>query len=160
MKVLAIDQSFTSCGIVVTNDDDLLYCERYCSDPDLDVFKRAWEIAQHISKLAHQHLPQIVAVEGLAFNKFGNATRDLAGLQFVIVTQLRYLNNFPVVVVSPNSVKKIATGKGNSNKQQMVDILPDSVKKKFDALKVRKSTGLYDLTDAYWIAIAANKNVC
>jgi Holliday junction resolvasome RuvABC endonuclease subunit len=155
MKILAIDQSYTSCGIVLLQDSEMVLCERFVTDKTTDVFERAWELVTHLREVARNNTPDLIAIEGLAFAKNGNATRDLAGLQFAIVTALRYIDGYEVIIISPNTVKKTATGKGNSSKDEMVDALPDVVRQEFDALGVRKTTGLQDLSDAFWIGKSA-----
>jgi Holliday junction resolvasome RuvABC endonuclease subunit len=156
MKVIAIDQSYTSSGIIVFNDEKMHYVERYVSDKTKDIFDRAWEITEHIRAIALNCKPDVVALEGLAFNAKGNRTRDLAGLQFLIVAMLRS-DGYNVIVYAPGTVKKVATGKGNSPKTMLLEVLPKDVRKKFDDMNLKKTTGLLDLTDAYWIGITAIK---
>lgn len=156
MKVLAIDQSYTSCGIVVLKDGKMQYAERFVTDKTLDIFERAWELTEHLRAIALNCKPDVIAIEGLAFAKNGNATRDLAGLQATIVTVLRFIDKYNVVIVPPNTVKKVATGKGNASKEEMVEMLPESIRSEFDALGVKKTTGLYDLCDAYFIGVASH----
>jgi len=155
MKVLAIDQSFTSCGIVILNDQEVEYAEKYVSDPAKDMFARAWEVAEHILYVHQQHQPEYVAIEELAFNAIGNQTRNLAGLQYTIITRLRYVEGKDIRVVHPTSVKKIATGRGNAKKDELLEFLPKQALNYFLSLGVKKTTGLRDLCDAYWIGQAA-----
>lgn len=161
MKILAVDQSFTSCGIMALDYEDgvdaynIIHFERYVSNPETDTFTRAWVISQHIINLALTLKVDYTALEGLAFSKIGNATRDLAGLQFVIVTTLRYVGNQNVIIIPPNNVKKMATGKGNAKKEEMYEALPQDVKNRLTDANLKKTTGRYDLTDAYWIGRSA-----
>ena len=158
MRILGFDQSFTSSGIVVLDGIGMIHCEKFVSNVELDIFSRAYEVAEYVCKVANDHGCEVVAVEGLAFSKNGNATRDLAGLQFVIVTKLRE-EGYEVQVIPPNTVKKTATGKGNSGKPEMCEELPPGVRLAFDSLGVKKTTGLYDLSDAYWIAKSVDLTV-
>ena len=152
MKIIAIDQSFRSTGICVFINGKLMHAEKYVSDESKDKFNRAWEIATYIRKITKTFDCDIVALEGLAFSSKGNATRDLAGLQFTIVTLLKFVEKLDVEIVAPNTVKKFATGKGNCKKTLMMDFLPPDVKLFFtDTLNLKKTTGLGDLTDAYFI---------
>ena len=161
MRILAVDQSYTSCGIIILEykDDsdqyEIVHLERYVTNAETDMFARAWEVKQRITELALTNNVDYTALEGLAFAMTGNATRDLAGLQFVIVTALRYVEKQGVLVIPPNTVKKIATGKGNAKKEEMYEKLPQEVKDKLEEAKLKKTTGRYDLTDAYWIARSA-----
>lgn len=151
--VMGIDQSFTSSGIVLINEHEaVIETFRITSNKENDIFARAYGIANEISSIVGRFNPDIIGLEGLAFSKFGDATRDLAGLQFVIVTRLRYTHKYDnLVVVTPNALKKYATAKGGANKNDMVDALPPNVLESFKQ-SYKKTSGLYDITDGYWIA--------
>lgn len=151
MKILSIDQSYTNTGYCVLDETEMLDCGLISSSKDDDIFKRAFNIAYQLVTLADSHQPTILALEGLAFSMRGNATRDLAGLQFTIVNALR-INGYPVTIVPPNVVKKTATGKGNAKKEVLLEALPEQIRYHFEEnVGAKKSRGLYDLTDAYWI---------
>lgn len=154
MKVLAVDQSYTSSGIVLLEGDKILHCEKYTSDVETDMFDRAYEVAYHLLELAERLKPDVVAIEGLAFSARGDQTRNLAGLQYVIMNYFRDAG-YDVTIVAPNTVKKTA-GFGHKEKADMISALPKSVHKKFSDLGVKKTTGMGDLADAYWIG----KSIC
>ncbi len=147
MKVLAVDQSYTSSGIVVLQGKKILHCERFVTNKQGDIFDRAHELADRLVSLVRNVKPDIVAVEGLAYGARGNASRDLAGLQFVIVSYLRD-QGYRVKVIAPTTAKKTA---GCKKKEEMIAALPKAVHKKFSDLGVKKTTGMGDLADAYWI---------
>lgn len=154
MNILGIDQSYTSTGIVVINEKhSLIHSEILSSNKEKDVFNRAWDISNYLNSVANKFNPQYIGLEGLAFGMQGNATRDLAGLQFAIIICLQIINKWDVSIIAPNTVKKTATGKGNSKKDKMLEFLPKDIHKKFLDLGVKKTTGLLDLNDAYWVAI-------
>ena len=155
MRVLAIDQSFTSSGIVVFDDDEIIHAEKYATQKEEDMFARAWAVSEHILQIEQQYKTDFVAIEGLAFADMGNKTRDLAGLQYTIVTRLRFVEGKDVRIIPPTTVKKVATGKGNAKKDLLLDVLPKDALKLFLELGVKKTTGLRDLCDAYWIGKAA-----
>ncbi len=151
MKILAVDQSFTCSGIVVMKDRQMLHCETFKTDKSKDTYLRAWEVVQKLCQMYSDHEPDVVALESLSFSSFGNATRDLAGLQFSIVTYLRYVRGYDVRIIPIGTIKKLATGKGNAKKMELLECLPNDVRKTFDDIGVKKTTGLLDLTDAYWL---------
>lgn len=159
MRILAVDQSYTSCGIVVLEGDEILHAQRFVTDKKDDIYDRAWDVANEISDVARRFNLKYIGVEGLAFAMTGNATRDLAGLLFTIVTQLRIVEGYTVYIIPPNTVKKVATGRGNAKKEQLVESLPPYVRDIFDDLGVKKTTGLLDLTDAYWIGKATQIHI-
>ena len=154
MYNMGVDQSYKSCAIVILKGGELIEAKIFSSDGEEDIFKRARQIAADIMEVVNKYHPNIeVGIEGLAFGMRGDATRDLAGLLFTIVNQLQEIVD--PVIISPRSVKKIA-GDGSSAKQDMVDNLPPVIRTHFmEVMGRKKSTGLYDLTDAYWIAVAS-----
>lgn len=152
MITVGIDQSYTSCGFVALDGDKVLYAEAYASDKTSDIFWRSWTQMLYTIQLVNKWQPKHIAMEGLAFMRFGNATRDLAGLQFVLVTSLRYQHHKDVEVVPPLTLKKFATGNGKAKKDDMVASLPEDVRKSFQEQGFKKTKGLYDVTDAYWLA--------
>jgi len=157
MKILAVDQSFTCSGIVVMNDRQMVQCETFKTDKSKDIYLRTWEVVLKLCQMYSDYEPDIVALESLSFSSFGNATRDLAGLQFSIVTHLRHIQGYDVRIVPIGTIKKLATGKGNAKKVQLLECLPNDVRKTFDDYGVKKSTGLLDLTDAYWLGRTAQE---
>lgn len=159
--VIGIDQSYNSTGICVLNDD-MAVLELYTIKTPAsvgDIFDRAEAVATAVAELTIKYMPIGIGLEGLAFAMMGDATRDLAGLQFIIVNKLRYAYDYKrIVIPTPNTVKKLATGKGNSKKEALYDALPEDVKKRIEANNYKKTTGMYDVTDAYWIAVYTLKH--
>jgi crossover junction endodeoxyribonuclease RuvC len=153
-KTLGIDQSYTSCAVVVSDDAGVSYFGRIVSEKDKSAFDRAFDISNEICKITIEHNVEKVCIEGLAFAMRGDATRDLAGLLFTIVTMLKVrCKDVAVVVVPPTTLKKFATGSGKADKTDMINALPEAVKDSFVSSGYKKTTGLTDLTDAYWLSI-------
>lgn len=160
MKILSIDQSYTNSGYCLFDEIELLDSGLISSSKEKDMFDRAVEIANGLLQKADQHKPDRIALEGLAFAMVGNRTRDLAGLQYTIVNAFR-ARGYKIEIIPPNTVKKVATGKGNAKKEALLDALPEGIRYHFEHnIGAKKSRGLYDLTDAYWIgkSILANKS--
>ena len=98
---MGIDQSFTKTGYCVIDEKDVILRHGIIPNmKDNDIYERAWIISQSISTLVKSFDPTHIGLEGLAFSNFGNATRDLAGLQFVIIQQLRFIDKRFVDVLS------------------------------------------------------------
>jgi len=57
----------------------------------------------------------------------------------------------PFLEVPPKSAKKFATGNGNASKQDMIVNLPPNVMQRFMEENYKKTTGLADLADSYFI---------
>jgi len=154
MMSLGIDQSFSCTGLVVVDENGAIECwETFKAEgkneTTLHTVKRADKIAEVILQLCTKYDISVVGIEGLSFGSVTNATRDLAMLQAIIVDRLLKAGYNPHVI-APTSLKKYATGKGNSKKEALFDCLPSDVSEIFGS--VPKTKGRYDLTDAYWLA--------
>lgn len=153
MITMGIDQSFTSTGVVFLNDSSsVLHVEIISSDKNVDFFERAWIISQRINSLIEQYNPDHISMEGLAFGGVGNATRQLSGLQYTIMNGIRKVAGKECELIAPTTLKKFAFGKGKASKVEMYESLPQSVKTFFSVKEVKKTKGLYDVTDAYFLA--------
>lgn len=156
MCILGIDQSFTSTGYTIFNETKELQSFGLIKvdKTTKNIFDRALTISLDICKLIQENNITQINIEGLAFGMRGDATRDLAGLQFSIITMVKY--KFPLIpinLIPPNSVKKFATGSGKASKQEMIDALPDDIKKQITDKNFKKTTGLADITDSYFIGL-------
>lgn len=153
LHIIGFDQSYTSSGFcVMSESNDVIDFGVYKSDKELDVYNRAISISDFIIELIKKYTPMQINLEGLAFGIRGDATRDLAGLLFVIVTTIR--RNYPTIIIriiAPTSLKKFATGSGKSDKKAMMAAVPAEIMQRFMDKKLKKSSGLTDVTDAYWL---------
>lgn len=158
MITIGIDQSFASTGYVVLEDDVLMKYGIITSNKNDNMYDRAFAVATELAKLCEKYKVDKVVIEGIPFMSKSNVTRDLAGLQYVIVTSLwRYELDDTLHIIPPTALKKFATGtgkhpkvKGKNPKEPMFDALPDEAKAVIG--KVPKSKGRYDVCDAYWLA--------
>jgi Holliday junction resolvasome RuvABC endonuclease subunit len=160
MKILGIDQSFTSTGIVLADFNKLtkslkvLEFTCFTSDDHINHYKRAQQVAAYCTHWAVKNKPDIVAVEGVAFCARGDMTRALAGLQFSVINALN-AEGYEVQVIAPTSVKKTA-GNGKASKMQMFNALPDDFQIAIqNSAHSAISKGRHDICDAYWIALTA-----
>ena len=154
MNYIGIDQSYTSTGFVVLDEQkNLIDCNILSTPKTDDIFKRAWELSEAIITGISKYPDAKLAIEGLAFSMRGNATRDLAGLQFSIITKINFILNRDITIVAPPTLKKSATGSGKASKEEMIDALPKDILEVFTKEKNwKKSRGLTDVTDAYFLA--------
>lgn len=154
MISIGIDQSLTSTGVTFLNEKgQLISTHVISSDPKQDLFARIEYIRLQLSNLLLTHKGKDLqfCVEEVAFMSRGNATRNLAGLQHVLINHIRYREKYSnVTVVSPTRLKKFATGNGKSKKTDMYNSLPQDIQNIICHYKVTK--GRYDVTDSYWLA--------
>ena len=153
VPILGIDQSFTSTGYCVVDDNTLIDFGIIKSLKTSDIYDRAIQITDQLISLANKHTVSETRIEGLAFGMRGSATRDLAGLLFTIVTTFKRNGFDNIKIVSPKTIKKTATNSGKATKKQMIETLPDFVKFKFTEQGFKTTTGLADLADSYWISV-------
>lgn len=153
VKILGIDQSLNGTAVCIMEDENLVDFLVIRTDKFKDVFSRTLTIALKICEIYENYKPDIVHLEGLAFAMRGNSTRDLAGLLFTIVNILTL--KYPEVkylLIPPTTLKKFATGSGKADKQMMVAALPEDIRERFKAAGFKKTTGISDLSDSYWLA--------
>ena len=154
---MGVDQSYTSCAFVICNADNvMIHSGIIKTKKDVDVFERAIFISDSLNDLISSYNVTNFNIEGLAFAMRGDATRDLAGLLFTIMTNV--MVKHPTVerlIVPPTTLKKFATGSGKADKNEMIAALPVDVREHFNAQGYKKTTGLTDVADAYWLSTYA-----
>lgn len=157
MIFIGIDQSYTSTGYYVCDGDKTLEFGAFKTSKDKDdIYGRVGDIAGFLVELCGKYPDSIITMEGLAFGIRGNATRNLAGLQFVIIDRMKHFLNKDLSIIAPTALKKFATGFGGSSKQKvtkkmMIEAVPTEICDLFK-VKYKLSTGLADVTDAYFLA--------
>jgi len=153
--VMGIDQSLTSTGIAIKLFNRVYFevvSTKADKEDNLQKIKRSREIADRIVDLCTMHDVTRVQIEGLGFNAKGNATRDLSGLQFIIISSLldAGFDTDSIELIAPTSLKKFATGNGKASKDDMFNALPDYERGEIGCYA--KSKGRFDLTDAYFLS--------
>ena len=152
LKTLGIDQSYTSTGWCLNHNGNIVHFSTIKTTGE-DMYNRAITVADTIVALVKTHKVDVVNCEQLAYGMTGNATRDLAGLLFVIVTTLkRECPTVKVNLVSPTTLKKMATGSGKATKKDVIASVPDPILTQFKSCGFKVTTGLADLCDAYWLS--------
>jgi len=152
MITIGIDQSLSCSGICIFKNDQIIHfnCIKTTKEHG-NLFFRCLSISKQITNLINQYKVNKVNIEGLPFNTRSNVTRDLAALQGVIICRILEQFNIECNIFAPLSIKKFATGNGKASKQEMVEALPNDFITKILDKGFKKSTGLYDIADAYWI---------
>lgn len=118
---VGLDLSLTSTGIAIIRSDQITV-RRVTSKgrKDATYAEKAERLAAHIDAIVHE-IPTgaatHVAVEGPSFASTGSAAHILGGLWWGVRLELLHTD---VTVVSPSTVKKYATGKGNAGKDEVL----------------------------------------
>lgn len=161
---IGIDQSF-SCTAVYCHAPTHGYQEHYIPTKEqatLDKIDRATIISKKVANFVHRMLeshPMMeleIRIEGLSMGVNTTSSRDLAGLQFMIIAAIREIGVDNIKIIPPKTLKKLATGTGNADKQLMLDSIkkvPRIGEKVFEIFEtVPKTKGRFDLADAFWLA--------
>ena len=132
MRIIGIDPSLTATGIAIIEDGEWTM---------LDVLKnnlRGHERMDYItSNLAELFVTlkagDVVVMEGPSFNSQGQRSHELAGMWWLIRQEMWYYPDITVVIVSPNTRAKYASGRGNANK---IDVYA-AVQEQFPDLEIK-----------------------
>lgn len=117
--ILGLDISLSATGwALVEPSGHLLAMGTIKSKPDADRFARFDRILQTLKHVVSFKLLQLVVIEGYSFNSFGKVF-DIAELSGIIKYEL-WKNKIHFIEVPPNTLKKFVTGKGNSDKNIMM----------------------------------------
>lgn len=149
-----IDQSFTCTGLyslgLQEDNYERIFTEK--TDHPLQLFQRSAEISKKVQQFIGDNGVTHVAIEEIPKGrKIGNSYLDLPVLLGIIVYDLMNWDHWDLEIhlVNPRTLKKFA-GKGNASKDEMVELLPEKVKE--EIMKLPKTKGRYDVTDAYFLA--------
>jgi len=114
------------------------------------------DLASHfISEIEHLHFEYktsniVAAFENYAFGVRGNYSYKIAEATGILKYEL-YVRNIPVTVYPPTTIKKFATGKGNSNKVVMYEFFVQKFGE--TAIKTNMKVGqspFADIVDSIW----------
>lgn len=156
MIICGIDQSLTHTAVIVfdLNTEEII---------DLKIFKsinksgnkkytpeeRIFLLKNNILEFLDEFSCSIVFIEGLSLNSNSKTMRDLAGLYYVLLASF-IDKSIPTVSLPPLSVKAFAKN-GRATKEEMFEMIPTIEKEILLDYGAKKTTGLYDLSDAYFI---------
>lgn len=121
--VVGLDLSLTSTGVAIVRPDAeirTLVIESKGKDSDnlYVTAERLARIAQEVTALIPYGA--VVGIEGPSHGNTNGKHHDRSGLWWLVVHELIYTRNIPVVEISPNTIKKYATGKGTASKLDVV----------------------------------------
>ncbi len=150
MLTVGIDLALRKTGFVVLEDGELLtHC--VLKSTAEDVFSCVEQNVNMLQEcLKFVPMGSKVAIESLSLGSVSSSTRTLAINYGAVFFNVLY-NVYDVWEIAPTSLKKFATGNGRADKSAMVEALPNSVRDEFNG-QYKKTTGLFDVTDAYFLA--------
>lgn len=128
MLIIGIDPSLTSTGIVVLRDSKVELAETTKDRPELGTIERVKLIREQITNVIENltdghgewQAPDLIVIEGFSYGSKGRSLFDIAYLGWRIredLEQLKVDDGIPWLEVPPTQVKQFATGKGNANKE-------------------------------------------
>lgn len=167
MKICGIDQSLSSSALTIfdLNTESLEHSyliKTLNKDPitgkEFSVEERIKKSVDSILEILNRHNCEFVFLEGLSMNNPNSrSARDLAGLFYSLLITLRY-NGFNYDYFPPKTVKAFAVH-GKATKEEVFEVLPTEIKRVFlEDMKAKKTTGLYDLSDSYFIGTLGISN--
>lgn len=146
MKVLGIDPSLNSTGIVVLGlepgaDKVLPWSALVLRATRKDSINRCLEQAKHLHELVDSLNPEVAVIEGYSYGSSHHMV-DMAMVGTILRVKLRQLA-IPYWDVAPKTLKKFATGSGNASKKIMREKIEET-------WGFRESVD--DIVDAYGLA--------
>lgn len=161
MKILGIDQSITHTAYILieTNgfsiqDHGVLKTIKNVGErEEFSYTTRIKNLRDGMLRVINNNQPDFIAMEGLSMARNSTTARPLGGL-FYIFTVLFEDLEIEFDIIPPKTVKKTAIS-GNASKEEVFEALPEDVKELFIESGFKKTTGLYDLADSYFIAKTA-----
>lgn len=148
MLVLGCDLSLAATGLVVwdhaaqaVSDYELVRTHKV--DEPYDLQRRVHEQWRRVRHWATQ--VDRIAIEGCAFGASHGDTRPVA--VYEVVSYRLWRAKYMWTVVSTNTVKKHATGRGNASKGEMVEAANAA-----GFLPIVTKSLANNLADAYWVA--------
>lgn len=118
---VGLDLSLTSTGICVMDENGTILFEEVLNTPKkkIDGLERLKFIRESVSEAIKNYSVSIANIENYSFGSRGRATFSLGELGGVVRLLLFDLG-VTIIETSPSQLKKFATGRGNSDKLDVV----------------------------------------
>lgn len=117
MKVVGIDPSL-SCTALVALHGDRVAESKLVASKKRDT-ERLEDIRRAVLDFLDAHDPELVAIEGFAYNAKGASVFEMGGLGWLLRWAL-FMACRPYVIVPPSTLKLYATGVGNAPKEIVI----------------------------------------
>lgn len=153
MRLMSIDQSLSCSGVMIWVNGVVVQALTIKTPTSLTVIERIADITEELEVIINEYNVTDVVIESLPYGLNSTSVRPLAGLYYCIAKMCRELGvNFDEANVT--AVKKFATGSGRAKKPEMIEAAKLADPKLFQKITdsgVKKTTGLADLADSYFI---------
>jgi len=117
---VGLDLSLNGTGLIILdNETKIINKKLITSNPKEDIEDRYIHILLELDFILSIHPLQKINVEGLSYQSVSSNAAQLAGLHFIVRTELKKkLINYKekVEIIPPGVLKKFITGKGNCKK--------------------------------------------
>lgn len=145
--VAGIDPSLTGTAVVVGGQDGHAARE-FTSKPSGQGLRRRLArfhtLVNEVDKMLAEWAPELVLIEGYSFSSKGQMQLDR--IEFGGLLRDRLASTVPnVVEVTPASLKKFATGRGNASKAEVVSALTHRYRSSFRTDNEADAYGLWQL---------------
>lgn len=120
MVSIGVDPSFTATGIIILNKGELSY-EKTTTNlgPKEGPITRTLSIADDVKKSMIQHKPKIAVIEGFSYGSNSKSIFERAYLNWRI-REVFESEMCRWIEIAPSTLKKYATGKGTSSKEEVM----------------------------------------
>lgn len=162
MIILGLDLSLSSTGWnIITHENTILGYGKICSNAKKNTeFERIQIIANEIKELIEVNSIDIVVAENQFFGKNSKTGLTLSKLMGAVIYVCMEME-VQFELLSPSQARKILTGDGKLNKEQIADYIKENYidigeysDKEIKTKGIKKSSDIYD---SFCISLAWNK---
>lgn len=157
--LMSIDQSLSCSGYIIwdtTSSDPSVRSWGVIKTPSgTEVIERLRSVMVTLDDLITVHQVTDIVIESLPYGARSTSVRPLAALYYFI-HNLCVDRGVTFSEANVSGVKKLATGKGNADKNSMIEYFALRDPELWSAVLsagLKKSTGLADVADAYHIGV-------
>lgn len=153
-KIMAIDPSLTGFAVCILDETgNDVYQEEIATKPTKSLQERINRMTGLATKsldLATKFSPEVILIEGYAFNARGSSGISLGELGMLVRYFLKDASEV-FLEVPPTTLKKFITGKGNASKVEVASSLSSKFNKIFKSDNAADAYGLAQLGLAMFI---------
>lgn len=152
--LMSIDQSLNSTGIIIWKDKPMWFLIKPTKEHKTDeAIHKIRNVIKELKSLVLEHGIDVIVIESLPYGVNSTSVRPLAALYYCI-HNLCLDMGIEFHEANVTAVKKFATGSGKADKAQMINAAVVDAGPMFKTILdagIKKTTGLGDLSDAYFI---------